>query len=185
MYDINFFAVYKKKRSKSNGLKIFVIVFLSLFIIGNIILVGGGLYLFSQFEKNIEDKQAEIESPATQTKIKEANKIKTQTLLSNEYLKLLQRCSDKIKLMDLTDTALLNKIQSLTPATTHYTFTEYSGVLVILECQTTVMTDPMDMYHAFLNDKQFASVSLSGITTSAEQSYVFTLTCQLNGGDQE
>lgn len=185
MYDINFFSVYKKKRSKSNGLKIFIIIFCCLFVVANALLIGGGLYLFSQIEHRIADKQAEIDSEATKIKVQEATKIRTQTLLSSEYLKILTDADGKINQLKTFDSKLLDKVRGLTPATTKFTFTEYNGVNINLECFSGVITDPMDMYHAFLKDPAFATVTLSGITVLAGGEITFNVICQLAGGEQQ
>lgn len=185
MYDINFFSVYRKKRSKSKGLKIFIIVFIALFILVNVLLVGGGLYLFSTLEHRIADKQAEIDSEATKAKIAEGTKIKTQAALSSEYLKILTEADGKINQLDKFDSQLLDKVRALTPDTTQFTFTEYNGVTINLECTSTIITDPMDMYHAFLKDPAFATVTLSGISVMAEGQITFNVISQLAGGEQK
>ena len=43
MRDINFFNIYKRKKGKNNGFRTFIIVFASVFVLFNVLLVGGYL----------------------------------------------------------------------------------------------------------------------------------------------
>jgi hypothetical protein len=181
MYDINFFSVYKKKKAKNNGFKIFAIVFLGLFVLGNIIVIGAGLLVFSGLEASIKEKEAFINSAETKDKITEAARIKQEATLTNDYLALLKSSAAKLKQIDNLNTALLDKVRSLTPATTSFTVANYKENRINLECLSTLITDPMDMYHAFLGDPTFATVTLSGIDYSGS-AVQFNISCQLAGG---
>jgi hypothetical protein len=182
VFDINFFSIYRKKKKKSNGFKIFLIVFLGLFLIGNALLIGFGLMLFGSLEESIAAKQAQIDSPETKAKIAAAERIKKEAVLTNEYLTLLQRASQKLGQMNRIDTTLLDEIREMTPPDTYYAFTEYNGITVNLECVSSQITDPMDMYHAFRENPIFATVILSGINVLASGEVSFSLICQLAGG---
>jgi hypothetical protein len=185
MYDINFFSVYKKKKAKGSGLKTFLIVFLGLFVLMNILLLGLYLLTTNGMEKDIAANQAKINDPKTKEKIAEAFRINQEYTLTDEYLKLLQNASSKLSKMDLIDKPLLDEIRAMTPTLTHFKFTEYDGINVTLDCVSSSMTDPMDMYHAFVNNPIFASVTLSGINAQSDGTISFGLTCQLAGGDQK
>ena len=182
MHDINFFSVYKKKKTKSNGLKTFIIVLLGLFIIGNLLLFG--LYYVStrSLKASITALEATINAPETKVKIAAAERIKQEAALTAEYLNLLKSSSAKLDQIDYIDTALLNKVQSLTPATTYFSAAKYYENMLSLNCNSILVTDPMDMYHAFLNDSVFTSVTLSAINIDAGGNTTFSLTCQLAGG---
>lgn len=182
MYDINFFSVFKKKKSSSNGFKIFLIVFLGLFVLANASIIGYGLLQFNKLESSIDAKQAQVDSPETKDKIAEAARIKQEYALTSEYLTLLQGASSKLIKMDLIGTDLLDTIREMTPPTTQFIFTEYNGINIDLECVTPLLTDPMDMYHTFLENPIFATVTLSSIDNQ-EGLVSFTLNCQLAGGD--
>jgi hypothetical protein len=185
MYDINFFAVYKKKKAKGGGVRVFIIVFLLLYVVANALLIGYGLLTMNNLKASIAEKDAMINSQETKDKIAEASKIKKQATLTAEYLTLLQRSSNKLYQMDLLDSALLDEIRKMTPPTTWFSFTEYNGILVNLECVSSSLTDPMDMYHSFLENKIFATVTLSGITVMDRGDVHFTLICQLAGGESK
>ncbi len=185
MYDINFFSAVKKKKSKNSGFKIFLVIFLSLFILGNALLVGVYFFVTNGIQTRIDDLDALINSDETKEKIEEAARIKQEATLTREYLELLQSSTHKLEIVDTFDTDLLNKVRSLTPPNTAFAFAEYTGTLVNLECHSNLVTDPMDMYHAFLNDPAFATVSLSGINIDAQENVLFSIICQLAGGEAE
>ncbi|HAL73926.1 MAG TPA: hypothetical protein DCM45_02390, partial [Clostridiales bacterium] len=69
MYDINYFSIYKKKKGKSKGLRVFIIVFAILLIVFNAVIIGGGLFYINMLEKGIAEKQAFINSEETKDKI--------------------------------------------------------------------------------------------------------------------
>lgn len=183
MYDINFFSVYKKKQSKNNGYKIFALGFLSLFILVSILLIIGGSLYFASLENSINEKTAIINSEETKTKIAEANKIKIESALTTEYLSLLKSATDKLTQINTLNSALLDKVRNLTPANTRFTQADYTGRMINLGCVSTLVTDPMDMYHAFKSDKTFASVTLYNIDIAADGSVQFSIDCQLAGGE--
>ncbi len=183
MYDINFFSVYKKRKSKNIGFKKFAIGFIFFFVVANLALVGYALWQFNLLETSIAEKEAFINNPDTQAKMTDAEAVNTKVNLTKQYKLLLESASAKLKMMDYLDTALLDKVRSLTPLATSFTFAEYNGTLVNLECLSSQITDPMDMYHAFLNDPTFASVTLSGINVTNEGNVVFSIICHLAGGD--
>ncbi|HBP38501.1 MAG TPA: hypothetical protein DD640_07135 [Clostridiales bacterium] len=185
MYDINFFSVYKKKKGKSSGVKIFLIIFISLFVLGNILLAGGAYLYFTSMKASIAEKQAYIDSQEVKDKIAEAARIKREATLSNEYLKLLQSATNKIHQMDIVNSRLLTQIREMTPANTQYTFSEYDGILINLECVSWTITDPMDMYHTFLENPMFATVTLTGINVLADGQISFSIICQLAGGESK
>lgn len=185
MYDINYFSIYKKRKSKNNGLKFFIIVFAALFILGNAGLFGAYILMTNRIQARISEIEAKIQSEETQQMIAEAARIRQEAALTNEYLELLKSSTSKLNLIDYLDTALIDKVRSLTPPTTFFTFAEYNGYRVNLACRSTVITDPMDMYHAFKNDPAFVSVTLTGITVDAQGNVLFSIISLLAGGDQE
>ena len=183
MHDINFFSIYKKKKGKSNGLKIFLIVFLALFVAVNVVLTAGYLLATNSLKANIQTLEDLINSPETRQKIEEAARIKLEASLTSEYLRLLQSSSQKLGQIDYLDTALLDKVRSLTPPGTTFLFAEYNGFIVILSCRSSLVTDPMDMYHAFRSDPTFATTTLTGITVDAQGNVLFSIVCQMAGGE--
>ena len=185
MYDINYFSIYRKKRGKRSGFKIFLIIFALLFILGNAALVFGYYQISNAAQARIDRLEAEIRAEAMQQKIAEAARIRQESVLTGEYLKLLKSSTDKLGQLDYLDTALIDKVRALTPATTYFTFAEYNGYRVTLDCVSTQTTDPMDMYHAFLEDRTFVHVTLTGITVNAQGHAQFSIICLLAGGDQQ
>jgi hypothetical protein len=185
LYDINFFSIYKKKKGKSNGLRIFIIVFAALFVLANVVLAGVYFLVTNSLNANIQQLEDLINSPETKQKIEEANRIKLESTLTSEYLRLLQSSSAKLNQIDYLDTALLDRVRSLTPPATTFVFAEYNGFIVNLSCRSTLLTDPMDMYHAFRSDKTFASTTLTGITVDAQGNILFSIVCQLAGGEDK
>lgn len=184
MYDINFFSVYKKRKSKNNGFKTFAIIFLLVYVLANALMIGAYVLYTSGVQANINEMEAYINSEETKTKIIEAARIKQEATLTKEYLTLLQSSSDKLSQIKFLNTALLDKVRSLTPATTFFTSALYNGNILNLSCQSSLITDPMDMYHAFLNDPTFANVTLSSISIDAVGS-TFSITCQITGGEDK
>jgi hypothetical protein len=182
MYDINFFSVYKKKKNKNSALKIFIAVFLLLFVLGNALLIGGGLMLFSRLEASIAEKDAYLKSKEVQDKIIEAERIKQEAALSNEYLSLLQSATAKLQKTNTLNTALLDQIRAMTPVGTQFTSSEYKGTVINLHCLSWTLTDPMDMYHAFLANPLFAKVTLSSVSIREDGQIGFGIICQLLGG---
>ena len=182
MYDMNFFSSYKRKQTKNSTFTVFLIILVSVFLLLNGALLGGRKLIFDRINNDIETKQAYIVDPATQQQIVEANKTKQQADISSNYLLLLQSISTKLGQMNRTNTGLIDQILLMTPATTSYSFFEINGINIMIECQSSVVEDPIDMYHAFLSNGLFASVSLSGITQTADGLVTFTVICKLAGG---
>jgi hypothetical protein len=185
MYDINFFSVYKRKKSKGGKFKTFIIIFLALYIVLNALLVGYGLMTFKSLEKNIADKESWLNSDDTKKKIADAAQIKKEASLSSEYLALLQRSTIKLDQLNVINTDLFNEIRKMTPPTTFYISAEYKGISINLDCASTTVTDPIDMFHAFLSNPIFATVKLNNINVMADGTVQFSLDCQLAGGDKK
>jgi hypothetical protein len=185
MFDINFFSVYKRKKSKGGKFKVFIIVFLTIYILGNALLIGYGLMKFNTLENNIADQESWINSDAIKQKVAEAAQIKKEASLSSEYLTLLQRSTIKLDQMNVINSALFKEIQGMTPTTTFFVSVEYNGILVNLDCASITVTDPIDMFHAFLSNPIFATVKLNNINVMADGSVQFSLNCQLAGGENK
>ncbi len=185
MYDINFFSIYKKRRAKNNGFRIFVLVFLALFVLVNALLIGGGLLLFNKMEQSINEKTEYINSSDTKAKIDAAAKTKSEAELTAKYLTLLQAASDKYNQLDIVDSALLNDLRKLTPMTTAFTASSLIGNSLDLQCQSSNNTDPLDMYHALLGSPLFTNVILGQLNTDAANGVTsFTISLQIVGGEQ-
>lgn len=182
MYDMNFFSVYKKRRAKSKGLKIFLAVFIVVLLLVNAGIIGGGLWLFNNMEEEIQEKEDWINDPATKEAIAEAARVREKEGITSEYLELLNDITYRFNRINVIDTQLLNEIRQLTPPDTLFNSIDYSGINVSINCISDIITDPMDMYHAFLDSHRFVSVSLSGINvqyTDEGETYSFSLTFQV------
>ena len=149
MHDINFFSVYKRKKGKSNGIKIFIAVFLALLLLGNGVLIGGYLVVTANMQNSIDDLKAKIDSEETRQMIAEANLVRQEAILTSEYLNILKSSTLKLDRMDTMKTSLLDKIRALTPATTVFDRADFHGLNIGIECRSSLVTDPMDMYRAF------------------------------------
>jgi Tfp pilus assembly protein PilN len=185
MYDMNFFSSQKRSKSKNNGFKIFLIVFLFVVVLLNAALIGGGLYIFKNLETDIQSMKDYINDPATQKAIKDAERIKQEVDLTTRYLNLMQSVDSKLNQLDFIDTGLLNHIRELTPENTVFTAAQINGININLNCESTDPTGAMDMYHAFKNSPMFVQVTLSGITINEGVS-IFTINCLVDneGGEQ-
>lgn len=183
MYDINFFSVYKKKRGKNNGLKVFIAVFVIILLVFNVAIIGGGLLFTNSLKARIADKQAYINSDVTKEKIAAANKVRQEADLTGNYLKALKQAASGFEQIDLINTALLTEIRKLTPTTTVISSSLIEGNVVTLNCISANTSDPIDMYHAMLLNPNFANVTFSGFMTDPTTGVSgFMIAFQVTGG---
>ena len=183
MYDINYFSIYKKKKGKSKGLRVFIIVFAILLIVFNAVIIGGGLFYINMLEKGIAEKQAFINSEETKDKIAQANKVRKEADLTKEYLDALKLASAGFEKIDLVDTNLLTEIRKMTPLTTVISSSLISDNSISLTCISSNSNDPIDMFHAILNNKNFANITFNGYTTDPITGVTnFMIAFQVTGG---
>lgn len=168
MFDMNFFSVYKKRRAKSKGLVVFLVVFIVFLIMLNGLLIGGGLYLFGQIEQEIADKEAWINDPATREKIQEAAQIRQEADLVEEYYTLIQTVGDNMVMLKHVDSALFDDIRQLTPVDVEFMNMMISGRQLNITCIADSVESAMDMYHAFSINERFVNVMVSNITVDQE-----------------
>ena len=164
MYDMNFFSATKNKKSGNRSFLTFLIILLVVFIVLNGLMIGAAYFKFGEIERDIESKAAFLTDPATQQKVADANKARVDVDLTNQYLAILKQADNKLNQITLINTALIDHIRKLTPATTQITTSSISGNIINLTCISTIDTDPLDMYHAFLHDERFITASLSTVT---------------------
>lgn len=183
MYDINYFRIYKKRKAKSNGLKIFIAVFLLFLVLFNLLVVGGGLVFTRGLENQIAEKNTYINSPDTIEKIATANRLRQEADLTSAYLKALQNASDGFAQINIVDTVLLNQIRAMIPASTAIESSQINGNTVQLNCISTNANDPIAIYHALLNNSYFTNVSFGGYITDPGTGFsVFGIDFQVAGG---
>jgi len=183
MYDINYFRIYKKRKAKSNGFKIFIAVFIAVLLLFNLLVIGGGLLFIQGMEKEIAQKNNFINSPDTKEKIDAANKLRQEADLTGNYLKALQNASDGFAQINVVNTELLNQIRAMLPATTAIESSQINGNTVQLSCISANANDPVDIYHALLNNSYFANVMFGGfITDPGTGLSVFGISFQIAGG---
>jgi len=186
MYDINFFSIYKKKKSKSKGLRVFIIVFVVLLLIFNVVVIGGGLFYINTLEKSIAEKQAYINAEDTKEKIAQANLLRKEANLTRDYLAALNLAVDGFDKIDIIDTNLLNEIRKMTPVTTLINSSMIVDNVVTLNCTSNNTHDPIDMYHALLNNPNFANVTFSGFLADPETRVsAFMIAFQVTGGIEQ
>lgn len=185
MYDINFFSVFKKKKSKNNGFKVFAIIAIALLIIFNVAVIGGGLFVTNNIKNSIAEKEAYIKSEDTVAKIAAANKVRKEADLTTNYLEALKLAATGFEQINRVNTALMSEIRKMTPVTTVISSSLVEENLVTLNCVSANTSDPIDMYHAILTNKLFANVSFSGfLTDPASGISSFTIAFQVLGGVQ-
>lgn len=185
MYDMNFFSVHKRSRSKNSSFKIFLIIFLAVVVLFNAALFLGGYSIFNDLKTEIQSMRDYINDPATQDAIREAEQIKQEAELTTQYLNLLEAVDGKLDQLDFIDTDLLDRIRALTPDNTVFTSAQINGINISLNCESTEPTGAMDMYHAFLRSPQMTNVILSAISINEDLS-TFSITCEVKteGGEQ-
>lgn len=184
MRDLNFFSVYKKRNTKNQGGKIFIIVLAIVVLVFNIMLIGGGYIIFKELEQKIDEKNVFINSEETKTAIRLAEITKSKLGLTNEYLALIQNANISIEQVKILDSSLLTDIQSLIPITTSVLSMSIKDNTVVMDFLSTVNTDPMDLYHIMLNDKRYANIILSSIELDpVEGTAAFSLLFQVVGGE--
>jgi len=168
MHDMNFFTIIKRGKSKNNGFKIFLILFLVIAVLLNALLILGGRMIFGRIEDEIAKKEAYINDEATKDKIKEAEILSEEVKLISEYLRLLQDASDNIEAMKHLDSKLLDEIRKLTPLQV-----TFQGMYIIdrkirIECTAETELAAIDMYHAFMDSALFMNTQLALLTVNTE-----------------
>ena len=182
MYDMNFFSVQKRSKSKNNGLKVFLIVFVLVVIILNVVLIGGKLFLFNIIEKNIQQKEAIINDPAMQEKIKEAEMVEKEAGFAAAYYNLLQSAGSSIEQMKHLDSMLFDTIRSLTPDEVTFQLMTIADRKITIECSAENELAVIDMYHAFTDSDKFVNVSIESISVdTATQRSAFTISFAVRG----
>ena len=166
MYDMNFFSVYKRSKSKNRPLFLFMIILVVLVVLINGLLIGGRLYLFGEMQDEIQSMNDYINNPATKEAMEDASRIKNEAELTSKYLSLLQAADSKLERMDFIDSGLLKAISLLTPDHIVFRSAQINGRAVILTCESATPTGPMDMYHAYIASPLFSQVVMSGIAIS-------------------
>lgn len=182
MYDMNFFSVYKKRRAKSKGLKIFLAVLIIVLLLVNAGIIGGGLWLFNTLEDEIQEKEDWINDPATKEAIAEAEKLNEEVRLTGEYSDLLVGANQELMMMDVISSDLFDKIRELTPLGTKFTSASYSNNSINLSCISSVLTDAMDMYSACKRSNLFSQVNMSGFSVDQNGGVSFSISLLLKGG---
>lgn len=186
MYDMNFFSVYKKRRAKSKGLKIFLAVFIVLLLLVNAGIIGGGLWLFNNMEEEIQEKEDWINDPATKEAIAEAARVREEASLVKEYHTLIKDAEQTIEKMKQIDSGLFDDIRGITPVGVSFHNMQISGRYINLTCTAVSMNDVLDMYHAFIEDVQFVNVSISSVSISEDNSEAsFNLSFAVKEEDNE
>lgn len=166
MYDMNFFSVYRRSKSKNRPFFLFLTILVVLVVLINALLIGARFYIFGDIQNEIQAMNDYINNPATKLAMEEAAKIKNEAELTSKYLSLLQSADSKLDRMDLIDSPLLKEISLLTPVDVVFRSAQINGNAVILTCEAVAPTDPMDMYHAFIASPLFSQVVMSGIAIS-------------------
>ena len=169
MHDMNFFSAYKRGNSGNKSFKIFLIIFLIVFLLLNGALFGFAYVTFTAIDKDIAEKQAFLSDPNTLAQIKQANDTRADVDLTSEYLKLMLEASDKYEKVNLVDVGLIDHIRRLTPTTTLITSSSLEGATLTLACTSTIDTDALDMYHAFLEDDSFVTATLTSVNRVEEE----------------
>jgi len=164
MYDMNFFSVYKRSKSKNGPFILFLLILLVLVVLLNGLLIGGRIFIFGGIRDEIQSMRDYINNPATKEAMEEASRIKSEADLTNQYLSLLQSVDGKLDRMDLIDSSLLKEISLLTPEDIMFRSAQLNGSTTVLICESVTPTSPMDMYHAFNESPLFADVVMSGIS---------------------
>lgn len=172
MRDMNFFSVYKKRRAKRKGLRIFLIVFIVLLLLINGAIIGGGLWYFNELEKEIENKRAWINDPATVEAIAEANIIRSEADIISDYAELIQNAGDNIMHMKQINSDLLDGIRQLTPTSVYFQSLQVSGRQINIICNADEITGALDMYNALIESENFINVSISPVTVDQESGRV-------------
>ena len=183
MRDINFFAIYKKSKSENASVKIAIAIILAIVVLVNAGLVAVYFLTSNQINTEINDLKAKLGSESLLDQVAEANRLQLEVTLTKDYLTVLKNSSDRFNQMVSVDTALLDRIRSLIPSTTVFYLAEYNGNQIRLECSSSNVTDPLDIYHAFLEDQNFTSVTLSDILIDDNSNTAFSIFCQITGGE--
>ncbi len=185
MHDVNFFATYKSDQSKNRNVIIFMI---SLLLI--VLLINGGLFvgrkiIFDNLRNEIQSMKDFIDNPATREAIAEADKIRNEAELTSKYLELINSVDGKLNQMDQIKSMLLLNISQLTPETVSFRSAQFSGINVVLTCESSTATGPMDMYHALIESPHFDQVVMSGISIGETgSSFAINFVINPEGGEQ-
>lgn len=185
MYDMNFFSVQKRDRSKNKVLKIFFFIFITVAILLNILLFGGRYYIFNSIESEIQSMRDYINHPSTKQAVEEAEKISSEAQLTSKYLNLLETIDKKMNQMDQINAELLINISNQTPEGVSYRSAQFSGINVSLTCVSSTATSPMDMYHALIESPLFDNVVMNGISIEeAGSSFSISFVVVQEGGEE-
>lgn len=173
MYDLNFFSIYKKRKSKSKGLKIFIIVFVGILILANALIFFGRYWLTNSMQNEINTKESQLKSQEILDKVTEAERITKQAALVKEYLKVITEVNTNLKTNDYINRALFEHIQSLIPLTSSIKSMAIEDVSVRMSITSTNEYDSMDIYHILNNDPMFHTVTLSNVVIGENGTYTF------------
>ena len=183
MRDINFFSIFKKERGKSSGLKIIIAVIAAVILVLNAGLIALYTLTINGVNQEIDQIEAKMGSEDFNDQLTLSKRLQIEGSLTDDYLTVLEHSKIQIEQIASVNTAVLDRVRSLVPASTTFYLAAYSNNQVRLECSSSAVTDPMDIYHAFLIDPNFTSVTLSDILVDDNGNVAFSLFCQMLGGE--
>lgn len=163
MHDMNFFAGYKRGNSSSKGFFALILVFVLVLLLVNGALFGVAYVLFRDVDQDIAEMKAYISNPDTISQIEKVNQVKQEVDLSAKYIDVLSVISGKFDQINIINVEMIDHIRMLIPDTTKIDSSSYVGPALTLTCITNLDTDPLDIYHAFLQDGRFSSVQLGTV----------------------
>ena len=185
MHDLNFFAVNKSAQSKNKSFLIFVIILLVIVLLINVGLFFGRRIILNGLKDEIQSMNDYIDNPVTRQAIDEADKIRNEAELTTRYLGLLKVVDGKLNQMDQIKSELLMNISELTPVAVSIRSAQINGINILLTCESSTPTGPMDMYHALIQSSRFDQVVMSGITISETgSSFTINFVISPKGGEQ-
>lgn len=175
MNDLNFFSVLKKQKQKNQSIRIIALAVLALLVVVNLVAVGLGMIAFGRLNDQISRNRAFINSADTKARVSEVQTLNKEATLAEDYLKLLKTVAGKISKTDRIKLELIDHVRSLAPDTTRFRRAEYDDIYINLECYSTVMTDPMSIYHRLSEDPRFAFVSMKEIGIAEDGVVTFAI----------
>lgn len=185
MYDLNYFSILKRQKQNNKGLQIALILLLVFLLVLNGALLGFAFYTYNKLETKIANNQIFIDSPETKENVKQINIMSKEATIAADYLAVLKKAAGSIDQSDMITVDLIDHIRALAPIETFFRRAEYDHSVINIECFSTEVTDPMNFYHALLEDDQFSFVSMPGFILSPEGIVNYSIQMKLKGGENK